>query len=76
MDNDDPDFLDPVAFDGAMKGVRAGLSMYGIEVDEEICTQVAITVLTGFALKGGLEPESLERLRDLVVRAATARQEH
>ncbi|WP_267427084.1 hypothetical protein [Methylobacterium sp. GC_Met_2] len=76
MGNDNPDFLDPVAFDGAMKGVRAGLSLYGIEADDEICTQVAVSVLTGFAITGGLQPESLERLRDLVVRAATARQEH
>jgi hypothetical protein len=70
---DDQDNLDEEVFRGAMLGARAGLSLYGIEADDEICSQVAMSVLTGFAFAGGLEPESLERLRDIVVRAAETR---
>lgn len=67
------DNLDEEVFRGAMVGVRAGLGLYGIEADDEICSQVAMSVLTGFAVSGGLEPESLERLRDIVVRAVEVR---
>ncbi|MCJ2087510.1 hypothetical protein MKK88_16195 [Methylobacterium sp. E-005] len=69
----DQDNLDEGIFRGAMLGARAGLGVFGIEADDEICSQVAISVLTAFALSGGLEPESLERLRDIVVRASEIR---
>lgn len=72
MDNEIQDYFEPQSFDGAMKGARVGLGHYGIEADDEICTQVAVAVLTGFVVTGGLEPESLERLRDIVLRAAAA----
>ena len=61
------EFLEPRSLDGAMQGVRAGLSLFGIEADDEMCTQVAISVLTGFTMNGGLRSESLERLRDVVL---------
>ncbi|MCJ2138461.1 hypothetical protein [Methylobacterium sp. E-066] len=67
MDNDNN--LDPQVFYGAMNGARAGLAHFGISADDEICTQVAVMVLTGFAMCRGLEPESLERLRDITLRA-------
>jgi hypothetical protein len=70
MDNENN--LDPRAFDGAMKGARVGLGHFGIEADDEICTQIAVSVLTGFTMSGGLEPESLERLRDIVLRGLKA----
>lgn len=63
------DNLDPQAFHGAMNGARVGLDHFGISADDEICTQVAVSVLTGFVISGGLEPESLERLRDITLRA-------
>jgi hypothetical protein len=61
------EFLETQSFQGAMQGVRAGLSLFGIEAGDEICTQMAISVLTGFTMSGGLQPESLERLRDVVL---------
>lgn len=59
--------LNPVAAEGAMLGVRAGLSLFNVEADDEFCTQVAMCCLTGFVLHEGLQAESLERLRNLVV---------
>ena len=76
MDSESQDYFEPRSFDGAMKGVRVGLGHYSIEADDEICTQVAVSVLTAFVVTGGLEPESLERLRGLVLRAAAAQLEH
>lgn len=67
------DNLDEKVFHGAMLGARAGLGLYAITADDEICSQVAMSVLTAFALSGGLEPENLERLRDIVVRAVETR---
>lgn len=75
MDSESQDYFEPRSFDGAMKGVRVGLGHYGIEADDEICMQVAASVLTGFVIAGGLEIESLERLRDVIVRAAAAQLE-
>lgn len=66
------DNLDETVFRGAMLGARAGLSLYGIEADDEICSQVAMSVLTGYSITGGLEPQHLERLRDIIVRSAEA----
>ncbi|MET3411641.1 hypothetical protein [Methylobacterium sp. 1030] len=61
--------LEPSVFHGAMNGARVGLAHFGISADDEICAQVAVAVLTGFVMCRGLEPESLERLRDITLRA-------
>ena len=71
----DQENLDETVFSGAMLGARGGLGVYGIEADDEICSQVAMSVLTGFAVCGGLEPEHLERLRDIVVQAMETRRQ-
>jgi hypothetical protein len=71
MRHEEQDYLEPKSFEGAKIGVRAGLKTYGIEIDDEIATQVAVSALTGFVVKGGLEIDSLERLRDLVLRTLT-----
>jgi len=61
--------LDPVAAGAATMGARLGLLRYGIEADEEICSQVAISVLCAFVSHGGLNEDNADRLRDLVVTA-------
>ncbi|MGH1571389.1 hypothetical protein ACRAWG_12670 [Methylobacterium sp. P31] len=55
------------AFGGAFTGAQAALKQAGIDVGDEICAQVTLSVILGFVLQGGLDPETIAYLRKTIV---------
>lgn len=65
---DDP-FYRSKEFQGALAGVEAALGLYGIEMGEELCAQIATTCLIGFYNAGGFEPEGVDELQRVLINA-------